>query len=146
MQFFNQYSVWIIGALLLVAAVATKGRRRWIMAGIVGVYAVACAALWPQTASLPANGLPVLLEVQSPYCLGCVAQKPAVDKLERELAGKLAVRRVNIQSDEGRQLVEQFGIKFTPTFILFDAAGREQWRGSGGLDAATVRRLADEAR
>jgi thioredoxin-like negative regulator of GroEL len=90
--------------------------------------------------------LPVLLEVQSPYCLGCVAQKPAVDKLERELAGKLAVRRVNIQSDEGRQLVEQFGIKFTPTFILFDAAGREQWRGSGGLDAATVRRLADEAR
>jgi thiol-disulfide isomerase/thioredoxin len=70
-----------------------KGRGRWIMAGLVGVCAVTCAALWPQTTSLPTNGLPVLLEVPSPYCLGCVAQKPAVDKLEQELAGRLTVRR-----------------------------------------------------
>lgn len=33
MQFFNHYSVVIIGAVLLVAAAATKGRTRWIMAG-----------------------------------------------------------------------------------------------------------------
>jgi thioredoxin-related protein len=35
--------------------------------------------------------------------------------------------------------VKQFGIEFTPTFILFDAAGKEQWRGVGQLDAAQIR-------
>lgn len=139
MQFFNHYSVVIIGVALVVATMVTKGRTRWIMAGIVGVYALACAALWPKARSVPTNALPVLLEVQSPFCLGCVAQKPAVDKLEREMAGKLAVRRVDIQSDEGRQLVKQFGIEFTPTFILFDAAGKEQWRSVGQLDAVRIR-------
>lgn len=142
MQFFNHYSVVIIGALLLVATVATHGRTRWIMAGVVGVYAVTCAALWPKAGSKPTNGLPVLLEVQSPYCLGCVAMKPAVDRLESELRDRLVVRRVDIQSVEGQQLVKQFGIEFTPTFILFDAAGKEQWRSAGQLDAARVRRSA----
>lgn len=146
MQFFNHYSVLIIGALLLVATVVTKRRTRWIMAGVVGVYAVTCVAFLPKARNVPTNGLPVLLEVQSPLCLGCVAMKPAVDKVEQELAGKLSVRRVDIQSDEGRQLVKQFGIEFTPTFILFDVAGKEQWRGVGGLDAAAVRRLVDETR
>ena len=139
MQFFNHYSVLIIGALLLVVTVVTKGRVRWIMAGVLGVYVVACLVLRPSATSLPANGLPVLLEVQSPFCLGCVAMKPAVDKVEQELAGKLVVRRVDIQSAEGQQLVKQFGIEFTPTFIFFDAAGKEQWRSVGQLNAAQVR-------
>lgn len=140
MQFFNHYSVLIIGALLLVATVVTKGRTRWIMAGIVGVYAVTCAVLWPKAQSVPANGLPVLVELQSPLCLGCVAMKPAVDKLESELAGKLVVRRVNIQTAEGRELMKELAVEFTPTFIFFDAAGREQWRSVGQLDADEVRR------
>jgi thiol-disulfide isomerase/thioredoxin len=139
MQFFNHYSVLIIGALLLVATGATKGRVRWGMAGVLGVYVAACLLLRPSARTMPTNGLPVLLEVQSPYCLGCVALKPAVDKLEQELTGKLVVRRVDIQSAEGRQLVKQFRIEFTPTFILFDAAGKEQSRSVGQLDAAQIR-------
>jgi thioredoxin 1 len=145
MQFFNHYSVLVIGALLLVATVVTKGRMRWIMAGVLGVYVVACLALRPSATSLPANGLPVLLEVQSPYCLGCVAMKPAVDRLENELRGKVIVRRADIQSNEGRQLAGQYGIEFTPTFIFFDAAGREQWRSVGQLDAARVRALTEQS-
>ena len=68
-----------------------------------------------------------------------VALKPAVDRLENELRGKLVVRRVDIQSAAGRQLVGQFGIEVTPTFIFFDAAGRQQWRNVGGVDAVVVR-------
>jgi thiol-disulfide isomerase/thioredoxin len=139
MQFFNHYSVLIIGALLLVASVVTKGRGRWIMAGVLGVYVLACLLLKPSAMSLPTNGLPLLLEVQSPYCLGCVAMKPAVDRVEKELRDKLVVRRVDIQSAEGRQLVKQFEIEFTPTFILFDVAGKERWRATGNLDAEAVR-------
>jgi len=144
MQFFNHYSVVIIGALLLVASMATKGRTRWIMVGVVGVYAVTCAALWPKSRSASVGGLPVLVEVQSPYCLGCVAMKPTVDRLEAELRDKLMVRRVDIQTDEGRQLMKEYRLEFTPSFILFDAAGKERWRGTGRLDADAVRKLVHE--
>jgi thiol-disulfide isomerase/thioredoxin len=139
MQFFNHYSVLIVGVALLVATLATKRRARLIMVGVLGAYGVACVLLKPTARNLPTNGLPVLLEVQSPFCLGCVAMKPAVDRLESELRNKLVVRRVDIQSDEGRELLTQFGIEFTPTFILFDVAGKERWRVTGHLDAEAVR-------
>jgi thiol-disulfide isomerase/thioredoxin len=144
MQWFNHYSVVIIGAVLLVATVVSKGRPRYIMACVVGVYAVTCAALWPKARIAPTTGLPVLLEIQSPFCLGCVAMKPAVDRLEEDLREKIVVRRVDVQSDAGRQLMKQYDIEFTPTFILFDAAGKERWRGTGKLDAEAVRRSVDE--
>jgi hypothetical protein len=65
--------------------------------------------------------------------------KSAVDRLENELRGKLMVRRVDIQSAEGHKLANQYGIELTPTFILFNAGGREQWRSVGALDAARLR-------
>ena len=49
------------------------------------------------------------------------------------------VRRVDIQSAEGRKLASQYGIGATPTFIFFDEVGREQWRSAGQLDAVRVR-------
>ena len=47
--------------------------------------------------------------------------------------------QVEIQSAEGRKLANQYAIEMTPTFIFFDTAGREQWRGAGLLDAVRVR-------
>lgn len=84
-------------------------------------------------------GQPVLLEIQSPYCIVCIAAKPAVDRLEKEFRGRLQVRRVNVQSDEGQKLVAKYDIEFTPTFIFLDAAGKEQWRTVGQVDTARVR-------
>jgi thioredoxin 1 len=146
MQFFNHYSALIIPALLLAAGAAVVMRHGgkligWlVLGGVMLTLVVAWFALRPVAkASGPDTGQPVLLEIQSPYCLGCVAMKPAVDRLEEELRDKLIVRRVDIQSAEGRQLVKQYGIEFTPTFLLFDAAGKEQWRSVGQLDAARVR-------
>ncbi len=146
MSFFNHYSAPIVAALLLaigMSVVVRRGRktRDWL---ILGGALLAFVAAWlvfrpVANASGLAAGQPVLLEVQSPYCLGCVAIKPAVDRLENELRGKLRVRRVDIQSAEGQKLVAQYRIEFTPTFIFFDAAGKEQWRSVGQLDAARVR-------
>jgi thiol-disulfide isomerase/thioredoxin len=127
---------------------AVRGRRQWlVLAGVMALYIGAYIELRPvPRPAMQVDGKPLLLEVQSPYCLGCVAMKPAVDRLENELRAKLVVRRVDIQSDAGRQLVEKYRIEYTPTFILFDSAGKEQWRGVGGLDAAVVRRWVDETR
>ena len=116
--------------------------RYWL---IPGGAMVALGTLWwvfrpvARPAATPLPGQSMLLEVQSPYCLGCVAMKPAVDRLEKELRGKLVVRRVDIQSAEGRKLASQYGIEATPTFIFFDEVGREQWRSTGQLDAVRVR-------
>jgi thiol-disulfide isomerase/thioredoxin len=142
MQLFNHYSVLIIGILLSVVVFSAERRRRrwWVVATVVAVYVGAWLALRPVARPvMPGADKSLLLELQSPFCLGCVAMKPAVDGLEKELADKLVVRRVDIQSDEGRQLMEQYRVEFTPTFILFDATGKEQWRGTGKLEAEAVR-------
>ncbi len=148
MQFFNHYSAPSIGVLIFVIVFSAVRRRGqwWVLAGVMAVYISAWLALRPVARPvMQVAGQPLLLEVQSPYCLGCVAMKPAVDRLENELRGKLIVRRVDIQSNEGRQLVEQYGIEFTPTSILFDAAGKEQSRSVGQLDAARVRELTEKS-
>jgi hypothetical protein len=86
-QFFNHYSATILGAVLLVGGLSLVWRRggkltHWLILG--GVTVALGAAWWvfrPVAMSVvPAAGLPLLLEVQSPYCLGCVAIKPAVDR------------------------------------------------------------------
>ena len=144
--FFNHYSAPIVAGLLLAISVAgvlrCGGRiRDWVILGGVTLGLVVAWFGWRPVASrfVAGTGGPVLLEVQSPFCLGCLAVKPAVDRLENEWRGKLTVRRVDIQSPAGKQLVAEYRIELTPTFIFFDAAGREQWRSVGGVDAAQVR-------
>ncbi len=145
-NFFNHYSALIVLGLLLSAGLfrVVRGGAKahdWLIlsGGLVGLV----AAWWlfrpiAYSGSL-STGQPVLLEVQSPFCLGCVAVKPAVDRLEKEWRGKLQVQRVDIQSPAGKQLVSQYRIEITPTFVFFDGTGQEQWRSVGGVDAAQVR-------
>ena len=64
--------------------------------------------------------------------------KPVVDGLEQETKGKLIVIRLNIQDPVGKQLAEQYNFEFTPTFIFFDARGKELWRSVGSLDTQKV--------
>ncbi|OQY80697.1 MAG: hypothetical protein B6D40_12465 [Anaerolineae bacterium UTCFX3] len=65
--------------------------------------------------------------------------KPVVDGLEKELAGKLILIRLNIQESVGRELAPVYGFQYTPTFIYFDAQGNELWRQVGGLDVERVK-------
>ncbi len=84
-------------------------------------------------------GQPVLLELQSPYCLGCMAVRPLVDRLERDYADRLIVIRLNIQEPVGRSIAERFGARATPTFIFFDAEGQARWQSVGTIDPLLVR-------
>jgi thiol-disulfide isomerase/thioredoxin len=146
MQFLNHYSAPMLAALLLAGGISLvircgAQRRHWL---ILGAALAALGAVWLMVRPVaqlatPLSGQPLLLEVQSPYCLGCIKVKPLVDRLESELRGRLVVRRVDIQSAEGRRLASQYGIDLTPTFIFCDAASREQWRSIGELDSARVR-------
>ncbi len=146
MQFLNHYSALVLGALLVgvgLLLVWRRGRKKGellLLTGATAILASGWLVFRPVANPLATKpGKACLLEVQSPYCLGCLALKPAVDRLEREFGQRLVVRRVDIQSGEGRKLAQQYDIEFTPTFIFFDAVGKEQWRSVGQIDAASLR-------
>jgi hypothetical protein len=50
--------------------------------------------------------------------------KPIVDGLERELAGKADVIRLNVFSSIGRQAAAHFGVRGMPTLIVVDGQGQ----------------------
>ncbi len=146
MQFLNHYSAPILVGFLLAGGLCIVLRRggktrEWLLLGAAVAFSTASwLVLRPVAKPLAASpGKACLLEIQSPYCLACLALKPGVDRLETTLRGNLVVRRVDIQSDEGQRLAKEYNIEFTPTFIFFDEAGREQWRSIGKIDTASVR-------
>ena len=146
MQFINHYSALILWLLLVAGGLCVVLRRgkkayQWaVLGGIVVVPIVIWLALKPAAALVsPAEKQPWLLEIQSPFCLACLAHKSEVDQAEQEFQGRLVVRRVDIQSAEGRKLAEQHDLQRTPSFIFFDQAGEEQWRSIGKLDVPRLR-------
>jgi hypothetical protein len=62
-----------------------------------------------------------------------------VDAVEKQYQGQLSVIRLDIQSPVGRALAPVYDFQYTPTFIYFDAQGREQWRSVGSLDTGRLR-------
>ena len=65
--------------------------------------------------------------------------EPIVNGLEREWAGSVQVIQINIQDRANRAMVERLGARFTPTFVLFEAAGEEVWRSVGSINPDEVR-------
>jgi thioredoxin-related protein len=64
--------------------------------------------------------------------------KPIVDGIEGQYKGRLVVIRLDIQGETGRTLAPLYGFQYTPTFIFFDARGKELWRSIGQLDPAKL--------
>ena len=62
-----------------------------------------------------------------------------MDGLETELGPKVHIVRVNVQDLVGRQLAPVYDFEYTPTYIFFDAHGRELWRTIGEIDPQRVR-------
>lgn len=69
--------------------------------------------------------------------------KPIVDGIENEYQNQLIVQRVNIQDNAGKSLAQKYGFLATPTFILFDAEGKEVWRSIGNLSREKVKQFLD---
>lgn len=63
-----------------------------------------------------------------------MSQKPMVDRLEKELAGRAQVIRIDVRSENGHGLAESLGLEMVPTFILFDKSGAEIWRKVGPVN------------
>ncbi len=69
-------------------------------------------------AAVAASGTtPVLVDFWAPWCGPCKAIAPILDELATELAGKVAIGKVNI--DDHDSVAAQHGIRAIPTMILF---------------------------
>ncbi len=159
MSFVNHYSFLLAAAVCTLAlglVVLRRGLRRSDLTALGALALGFVLAFWllrPSASGLAdaaqvrqriGAGVPVLLELQSPYCLGCMAARPVVDRIERTSTDRLEVIRLNIQDPGGRQLAADFAAQFTPTFIFFDAQGQESWRTVGAVDPLAVQQSLDQ--
>ncbi len=69
------------------------------------------------------SGQPTLIEFYSNRCSICLASKPTVDRLEKQLAGRAAVVRVDVADPVGQQLAARWAIAGTPAFIVTNGTG-----------------------
>jgi thiol-disulfide isomerase/thioredoxin len=143
-KFFNQYSYiflslgLILGSIVVLLALR---QRRSVILGVAAALAVVLVlgnfVVRPGSSdvnsvagakALLANGKPTLVEFFSNYCLGCAAARPVVDQLVSRIQDQYNILRVDIHTDFGRELREEYAFSYSPEFILFDTTGHEVWR------------------
>jgi thioredoxin-related protein len=54
--------------------------------------------------------------------------KPVVDRLEKQYAGKVDVKRMSLNGDDAaaEALASKYGVQYVPTFVFVDSQGGQQ--------------------
>ena len=68
------------------------------------------------------SGKPTLVMFYANWCEACKLEKPIVGEIQLEYAGRANVVYVDV--DRYPRLVSRYGIRATPTMMLFDTNGR----------------------
>ena len=68
------------------------------------------------------DDLPSVVEFMDPGCHNCQMIRPFFEELTTRYAGQIRVYTVDIRRNEG--LAREYGISFTPTFMVFAAGGK----------------------
>ncbi len=85
--------------------------------------------------------LPVIVDFWAPWCGPCKMVAPTLEKLAKEMAGKIIVAKVN--TDEHAQWAGQFGVQGIPT-MLFIAKGKVVHRQVGALPEPMLRQVVNQ--
>ena len=88
------------------------------------------------------NGTPTIIEFYSNTCSICLASKPAVTQMEKDLAGQVQVLQLNIKDEVGRTLATQWGVYGVPTFVILDGQGNHRYIHIGKPDITKLKQVA----
>jgi thioredoxin 1 len=87
------------------------------------------------------SDVPVIVDFWAPWCSPCKMVAPILDKLAKELSGKVIIAKVN--TDENKAWAEKYGIQGIPT-MLFIAHGKIIHRQTGALPEMMLRSTIDQ--
>ena len=107
-------------------------------------------------ASLRKPGKPLLLNLWATWCAPCIKELPTLDRLgnapgapqvialsqdqgeQAKISSFLADRNLGLEPfhDPDMAASSALGVQIMPTTVLYDRAGKEVWRYSGGMDWA----------
>lgn len=73
--------------------------------------------------ALAKKGVPYMVDFYADWCGACIVMKPVLERVEKELEGKMDFYQVNV--DHAEELSTEFNIRGIPAFIFFDAHGKE---------------------
>ena len=89
-----------------------------------------------------ASKIPVIVDLWAPWCGPCRMVSPALEQLARDLAGKVKLVKVNV--DTSPQISQRFGVQAIPTLLIL-RHGQVAARQTGAVPLATLRAWADNA-
>ena len=87
-------------------------------------------------AEVGGSNLPVLVDFWAEWCGPCKAIAPALDELSGELAGKLKIVKVDVDSNP--ELAGQYNVRSIPTLLLIKG-GTVQLQHTGALSKAALK-------
>ncbi len=87
------------------------------------------------------SNLPVIVDFWAPWCSPCRMVAPTLEKIAKELSGKVIVAKVN--TDENPDWATRYGVQGIPT-MLFIATGKVVHRQVGALPEGMLREIVDQ--
>lgn len=89
-----------------------------------------------------AAAVPVLVDLWAPWCGPCRMVSPALEQLAHDLAGRVKLVKVNV--DTSPRLSQRFGAQAIPTLLIL-RGGEVTARQTGAVPLATLRTWVDNA-
>ena len=85
--------------------------------------------------------VPVIVDFWAPWCNPCKMIAPTLDKLAKEMEGKILIAKVN--TDDHAEWMQKFGIQGIPT-LLFVSGGKVVHRQVGALPEKMLRDVVNQ--